>query len=41
MAVRALRYRSLVENADGEFERWSFVFLDDLRPRSERDGCTK
>ncbi len=40
-AVRYLRYRTVEENADGEFERWSFVFLNDLRPLSEKAGATK
>lgn len=37
-SVRHLRYRTTVENQDGEFERWSFVYIDDLRPRREKDG---
>lgn len=39
--VRDLRYRTFVENDGAEFERWSFVYLDDLRPRSEKEGAAK
>jgi hypothetical protein len=37
-AVRSLRYRTFVENDGQSRERWSFVFIDDLRPRVERRG---
>lgn len=37
-AARALRFRTIVDNEEGEFERWSFVYLDDLRPRADREG---
>ncbi len=36
-AVRDLRYRTFEETRDGKFERWSFTFLEDLRPRSEKE----
>jgi hypothetical protein len=35
-AVRSLRYRTFVENDGGLRERWSFAFIDDLRPLGER-----
>jgi hypothetical protein len=37
-AVRALRYRTFEENAEGSFERWSFAYIEDLRPIGERRG---
>lgn len=40
-AVRTLRWRTTVTNTDGEFERWSFAYIDDLRPRAEKEGGTK
>ena len=35
-SVRYLRYRTLVENDGSSFEHWSFVYINDLRPRGER-----
>jgi hypothetical protein len=40
-AVRYLRYRTMVDTDGGSFERWSFVFIDDLRPVNERKGEQK
>ena len=35
-AVQLLRFRTVVSREDGNYERWSFAFIDDLRPRTER-----
>ncbi|HZX35360.1 MAG TPA: DUF3800 domain-containing protein [Thermodesulfobacteriota bacterium] len=37
--VKRLRYRCLVteENSEKEYERWSFKYIDDLRPRQDLD----
>lgn len=34
--VRLLRFQTKETNSEGTFERWSFVFIDDLRPRFEK-----
>ncbi len=40
-AVRYLRYRTSEETPHGTYDRWSFAFLDDLRPRHDRGAETK
>jgi hypothetical protein len=37
-AVQLLRFRTVVSREDGNYERWSFAFIDDLRPRAERSA---
>ncbi len=36
--VCALRHRAVLEKKGTDFIIWSFAIIDDLRPRSERDG---
>jgi hypothetical protein len=35
-SVGSLRYRTSRETPDGTFDRWSFAFIDDLRPAADR-----
>jgi hypothetical protein len=35
-AIQLLRYRTVVSTSTGDYERWSFAYIDDLRHRGER-----
>jgi hypothetical protein len=36
-AIRDLRYRAVNITQQGDFHQWSFAFISDLRPKSERE----